>query len=101
MNLDSKMLLVLSIVLIIGAVIGASVAKVFADDPFKNKISIETDEENKNTCDESNSGNNNADCIIADSLSTDEFTAPGEKNKISLDFENMNKNDCDEKGDGN
>jgi len=36
MNLDSKMLLVLSIVLIIGAVIGASVARVFADDPFKN-----------------------------------------------------------------
>ena len=36
MNLDSKMLLVLSIVLIIGALIGASVARVFADDPFKN-----------------------------------------------------------------
>ena len=37
MNLDSKMLLVLSIVLIIGAVIGASAAaRVFADDPFKN-----------------------------------------------------------------
>ena len=36
MNLDSKMLLVLSIVLIIGAVIGASAASVFADDPFKN-----------------------------------------------------------------
>jgi len=36
MNLDSKMLLILSIVLIIGAVIGASVARVFADDPFKN-----------------------------------------------------------------
>ena len=36
MDLDSKMLLVLSIVLIIGAVIGASVARVFADDPFKN-----------------------------------------------------------------
>ena len=36
MNLNSKMLLVLSIVLIIGAVIGASVARVFADDPFKN-----------------------------------------------------------------
>jgi len=30
------MLLVLSIVLIIGAVIGASVARVVADDPFKN-----------------------------------------------------------------
>ena len=36
MNLDSKMLLVLSIVLIIGAVIGASAARVFAEDPFKN-----------------------------------------------------------------
>ena len=36
MDLDSKMLLVLSTVLIIGAVIGASAARVFADDPFKN-----------------------------------------------------------------
>ena len=36
MNLDSKMLLVVSIVLIIGAVIGASAASVFAYDPFKN-----------------------------------------------------------------
>ena len=36
MNIDSKMLLVLSIVLIIGALIGASAARVFADDPFKN-----------------------------------------------------------------
>ena len=36
MNLDSKMLLILSIVLIIGAVIGASAASVFAYDPFKN-----------------------------------------------------------------
>ena len=36
MDLDSKMLLVLSIALIIGAVMGASAARVFADDPFKN-----------------------------------------------------------------
>lgn len=36
MNLDSKMLLVLSIVLIIDALIGASAASVFAYDPFKN-----------------------------------------------------------------
>ena len=36
MNLDSKMLLVISIVPIIGAVLGASAATVFADDPFKN-----------------------------------------------------------------
>jgi uncharacterized membrane protein YfcA len=41
MNLDPKMLLVLSIVLIIGAVIGASTASVFADDPFKNIGEIE------------------------------------------------------------
>jgi len=41
MDLDSKMLLVLSIVLIIGAVIGASVARVFADDPFKNMGKID------------------------------------------------------------
>lgn len=43
MNIDSKMLLVLSIVLIIGAVIGASVAKVFADDPFNNIGKIDDD----------------------------------------------------------
>ncbi|MFZ0315622.1 MAG: hypothetical protein WAL23_01635 [Nitrososphaeraceae archaeon] len=43
MNLDSKMLLVLSIVLIIGAVIGASAASVFADDPFTNIGKIDND----------------------------------------------------------
>ena len=43
MNLESKTLLVLSIVLIIGAVIGASAAKVFADDPFKNIGKIDDD----------------------------------------------------------
>ncbi len=43
MNLDSKMLLVISIVLAIGTVIGASVASVFADDPFKNIGKIDDD----------------------------------------------------------
>jgi hypothetical protein len=43
MNLDSKTLLVPSIVLIIGAVIGASAASVFADDPFKNIGDIDDD----------------------------------------------------------
>jgi hypothetical protein len=43
MNLDSKVLLVLSIVLIIGAVTGASVASVFAYDPFKNIGKIDDD----------------------------------------------------------
>jgi gas vesicle protein len=40
MNFDSKTLLISSIVLIIGAVIGASAASVFADDPFKGKSSL-------------------------------------------------------------
>ena len=43
MDLDSKMLLVLSIVLIIGAVMGASAARAFADDPFKNIGKIDDD----------------------------------------------------------
>ena len=43
MNLDSKMLIVLSIVLVIGAVLGASAATEFADDPFKNIGEIEDD----------------------------------------------------------
>jgi hypothetical protein len=43
MNLDSKTLFVSSIVLIIGAVIGASAASVFADDPFKNIGEIDDD----------------------------------------------------------
>ena len=48
MNLDSKTLLVPSIVLIIGAVIGASAASVFADDPFKSKALLDLKEDNKN-----------------------------------------------------
>jgi hypothetical protein len=36
MILDSKTLLLLSIVLLIGAVFGVSAAIAFADDPFKN-----------------------------------------------------------------
>ncbi len=47
MNLRSKTLLLLSIVMLIGAVFGVSAAIAFADDPFKNKVSIEIDEDNK------------------------------------------------------
>jgi hypothetical protein len=43
MNLDSKMLLFLSIVLVIGAMLGSSAATVFADDPFKNIGQIDDD----------------------------------------------------------
>ena len=43
MILDSKTLLLLSIVLIIGAVFGVSAAIAFADDPFKNIRGIDDD----------------------------------------------------------
>ena len=99
MNLDSKTLLVLSIVLIIGAVIGASAASLFADDPFKNKVKIDTEQDNTNSCDESQQGDNNSACSITDTMTTDTFTVEGEKNKILLDFDEKNKNDCDESGD--
>jgi hypothetical protein len=78
MNLGTMTILLPFIALLLATVLIASATTALAaDDPFKNKISIETDEENKNTCDESDSGNNNANCIIADSLGTDEFKAPG------------------------
>jgi len=43
MNLRSKTLLLLSIVMLIGAVFGVSAAIAFADDPFKNKGGIDDD----------------------------------------------------------
>lgn len=101
MNLSSKTVVLPSIVLLIGTVLGTTATDAFAaDDPFKNKVKIDTDMDNKNTCDESNDGTNNAICSIADALHTDPFTVQGEKNKISLDFKGDNHNGCDEKGDG-
>ncbi len=64
MNFDSKTLLISSIVLIIGAVIGASAASVFADDPFKNKSSPEPTEDNKNNCNDSSKGSTDGSCQI-------------------------------------
>jgi hypothetical protein len=102
MNLSSKTVLLPSIVLLIGAVFGTTATNAFAaDDPFKNKVDIDTDVDNKNTCDESGDGFNDADCIITDNVQTHTFTIQGEKNKISLDIEGENHNDCDEKGEGN
>jgi hypothetical protein len=71
MNLDSKTLLVPSIVLIIGAVIGASAASVFADDPFKSKVSPDLKEENKNDCNDSGDGNMDGSCQIGKSHDID------------------------------
>jgi len=56
--------------------------------------------DNKNTCDESGQGFNQATCVVDDDLVTSTFTMQGEKNKISIDVEGENHNDCDEKGDG-
>ena len=64
MKFDSKTLLMSSFVLIIGAVIGASVASVFADDPFKNKSSPEPLEDNKNNCNDSAKGDTDGSCQI-------------------------------------
>ena len=51
MNLSSRNVLLPSIVLLIAAVLGTTVTSAFAvDDPFKNKIEIDTDVDNKNTC---------------------------------------------------
>ena len=100
MNLSSKTVLIPSIVLLIGTVLSTSATIAFADDPFKNKVLIDTKQDNKNSCDESEVGDNNSACSISDALATSTFSVEGEKNKISLDIEEENKNDCDESGDG-
>jgi hypothetical protein len=100
MNLSSKAVLIPSIVLLIGSVLGTSATNAFADDPFKNNVRIDTKQDNTNSCDESQEGDNNSQCEITDELITDPFTVEGEKNKLSLDFDEKNKNDCDESGDG-
>ena len=72
MIFDSKTLLISSIVLIIGAVIGASAASVFADDPFKNKSSPEPAEDNKNNCNDSSKGDSDGSCQIDRSHEVDQ-----------------------------
>ena len=100
MNLSSKTIIIPSIVLLIGTVLGTSATNAFADDPFKNKVKIDTQQDNTNSCDESQLGDNNSDCEIRDTTVTDTFTIEGEKNKVLLDFDEKNINDCDETGDG-
>ena len=72
MNFDSKTLLISSIVLIIGAVIGASAASVFADDPFKGKSSLDLKEDNKNDCNDSGNGDTDGTCQIVRSHDVDQ-----------------------------
>lgn len=59
MNLSSRTILIPSIVLLIGSVIGTNA---FADDPFKNKVNIDTDTKQKNDCEGEASATNSAVC---------------------------------------
>ena len=101
MNLSSRTVLLSPIVLLIGAVFCTTATNAFAvDDPFKNKVEIDTDVDNKNTCDETGNGFNQRICAVTDNLETNTFTMQGEKNKISINVAGVNHNDCDEKGEG-
>lgn len=63
MNLSSKTILIRSIVLLIGSVIVSSATHAFADDPFKNKVNIDTDaKQKKNDCDTDASATNSVVC---------------------------------------
>ena len=67
MNLSSRTVLLPSLVLLIGAILGTTATSAFAaDDPFKNKVEIDTDVDNKNTCDESGEGFNQGLCVVTD-----------------------------------
>lgn len=82
------------IFLLIGVVFNTTTMNAFAiDDPFKNKVEIDTDVDNKNTCDETGEGFIQAVCAVTDNLETGRFTMLGEKNKISIDVEGENHND--------
>jgi len=70
-----------TIVLLIGTVFGTSATNAFADDPFKNKVNIETDIDNTNSCNETGSGDNNPFCKVYDHLTTDTFTIQGKRTK--------------------
>ena len=62
MNLSSRTILIPSIVLLIGSVIGTSATNAFADDPFKNNVNIDTDTKQKNDCEGEASAINSVVC---------------------------------------
>ena len=97
MNLSSRTIVIPSIVLLIGSVIGTSATHAFADDPFKNKVNIDTDTKQKNDCDTDASGTSSEGCLASDKTTTDTINVQGEKNKVDLDFDAKQKNDCEGK----
>lgn len=94
MNLSSKTIHIPSIVLLIGSVIVSSATHGFADNPFKNKVNIDTDAKQKNDCDTDASGTSSEGCLASDKTTTDTINVQGEKNKVDLDFDAKQKNDC-------
>lgn len=71
MSPSSKSILIRSIVLLIGSVIGSSTTHAFANDPFKNKVDIDTDAKQKNDCDTDASGTSSEGCLAYDKTTTD------------------------------
>ena len=69
-NLSPRTILIPSIVLLIGSVIGTSATNSFTDDPFKNKVNIETDTKQKNNCDTGASGTSSEGCLASDKAAT-------------------------------
>ena len=66
------------IVLLIGAVFITTATNAFAaDDPSKNKVETDADVDNKNSCDETGEGFNQAVCAVTDNLKTGTFTMQG------------------------
>jgi len=94
MNLSSKTVLLPSIVLLIGAVIGSSATNAFADDPFKNKVEIDDNAKQKNDCNVDASGSNSEGCLTTETTTTGSINVQGEKNKVDLDLKAKQKNDC-------
>jgi hypothetical protein len=100
MNLTSKTILLPSIVLLIGSVIGTSATTAFADDPFKNKVEIDDNLKQKNDCKVDASGSGGEGCIADEHTTTKKINVQGEKNKVDLDFKTKQKNDCEGEASG-
>ena len=95
MNLSPKSMLIPSIVLLIGTIVGVSVPSAFADDPFKNKVNIDDSIKQKNDCDVDASGTGSDACFAAVETHTDTINVQGEKNKVDLDFDSKQNNECE------
>src|SRR6187200_2498604 len=78
-----------------GSVIGSNSTHAFANEPFKNKVNIDTDaKQKKNDCDTDVSGTSSEGCLASDKKTTHTINVQGEKNKVDLDFDAKQKNDC-------